>query len=176
MTNKEALLHLLKKYSYREGIFTLSSGIISNYYIDVRRTSMNGSGAALIGEVFYEETCDHNVHAIGGMQVGSVPLTTATLIGYIKRATILNGFWVREVAKGHGTKGLIEGQLYSCQKVIIIDDVMTTGSSTMKAIQAVEEIGCEVMAIIGLVDRLQGAAELFREYNYRSIFTIKDFQ
>jgi orotate phosphoribosyltransferase len=135
-------------------------------------------GAYLIGEVLYERTKDLGIGAIGGLEVGAVPLTTAAVIGYHLHGKKIEGFWVRNKEKTHGTKKLIEGNLQPGMRVAVVDDVFTKGESALKAAKAVMEISCEVVLVLALVDRLQGAAELFRGEgiaNYQSVFTICDF-
>ncbi len=172
------LLQLLKERSFKRGTFKLASGDVSDYYIDGRMTAVFSEAAHLIGEVLYERTKDMDVHAIGGLEVGAVPLTTAAVIGYHLHGKKMEGFWVRDKEKTHGTRKLIEGNLRPGSRVAIVDDVFTKGGSALKAAQAVQEIGCEVVVVLALVDRLQGAAEHCRAEgiaNYQSVFTIRDF-
>jgi orotate phosphoribosyltransferase len=112
------------------------------------------------------------------LEVGAVPLTTATVISYHAHGRSMEGFWVRDQAKAHGTRKLVEGGLKKGAKVVIVDDVITKGTSAVKAVDAVREWGCEVVLVLALVDRLEGAAELFREKgidHYESVLTIRDF-
>lgn len=172
------LLQLLKTRSFKRGSFPLASGGVSDYYIDGRMTAVFSEGAHLIGEVLYERTKDLGIDAIGGLEVGAVPLTTAAVIGYHLHGKHMEGFWVRNKEKTHGTKKVIEGNLPAGTRVAIVDDVFTKGESALKAAKAVKEIGCDVVLVLALVDRLQGAAELFRSEgiaNYQSVFTIRDF-
>jgi len=176
--NEQRLLELLEKRSFKRGQFRLASGETSDYYIDGKMTAVYSEGAYLIGEVLYQWTKDLELHAIGGLQVGAVPLTTAAVISYHHRGRPMEGFWVREVVKCHGTQNQVEGGLPKGVRVAIVDDVFTTGGSALKAVEAVREFGCEVVLVLALVDRLQGAEELFRQNgieNYRAVFTIRDF-
>ena len=176
--SERLLLELLKERSFRRGTFRLASGGTSDYYIDGRMTEVFSRGAHLIGEVLYERTKDLGVDAIGGLAVGAVPLTTAAVISYHLRGQKMEGFWVRDKAKGHGTQKLVEGNLEPGWRVVIVDDVITEGKSALKAIQEVRERGCEVLRALALVDRLQGAEQLFRSegvQDYQSVFTIRDF-
>lgn len=183
MTDTERrLLELLKTRSFRKAepgqLFTLASGEQSDYFIDGKMTAVNSEGAALIGEVLYQWTKDANLEAIGGLQVGAVPLTTAAVISYHQHGRSIEGFWVRADVKSHGTQKKIEGALKPGMRVAVIDDVFTRGGSTLKAIEAVRELGCEVVLVLALVDRLRGAKELFRQHgitDYRTVFTIRDF-
>jgi orotate phosphoribosyltransferase len=172
------LLQLLTDRSFKRGTFRLASGGTSDYYIDGKMTEVFSEAAHLIGEILYERTKDLAIDALGGLEVGAVPLTTAAVISYHLHGRNLEGFWVRDEAKTHGTRKLIEGNLKRGSRVAIVDDVFTKGGSALKAIKAVREFGCEVVLVLALVDRLQGAEELFRAEgvtNYQSVFTIRDF-
>jgi orotate phosphoribosyltransferase len=183
MTHAERrLLELLKDRSFRRAPagapFKLASGELSDYFIDGKMTSVSSEGAALIGEVLYEHTRDAGIDAIGGLQVGAVPLATAAAVSYFRHGKPVEGFWVRDGAKDHGTKKLVEGALKPGMRVAVVDDVFTKGGSTLKAVQAVREFGCEVALVVALVDRLRGARKLFRDNGVadcRSVFTIRDF-
>ncbi len=171
------LLELITRRSFKLGSFRLASGDMSNYYIDGKMTQVFSEGAYLIGEVLYERTKDLAFDAIGGLEVGAVPLTTAAVVSYHLHGRRMEGFWVRDMMKQHGTRKLIEGGLKAGARVVIVDDVITRGESAMKAVRAVRELGCEVVRVLALVDRLVGAAELFvREgiTNYESVFTIRN--
>src|SRR5207253_2291063 len=116
------------------GDFVLASGDSSNYYIDGRLSAVSSEAAHLIGEVIYNRTEGLGIDAIGGLEVGAVPLTTAAVISYHLHGKKMEGFWVREKAKEHGTRKLIEGGLRSGSRVAIVDDVFTKGTSAMKAV------------------------------------------
>jgi orotate phosphoribosyltransferase len=176
--DERRLLELLKDRSFRRGHFRLASGESSEYYLDGRMTSVCSEGAHLIGEVLYGRTEDLGIDAIGGLQVGAVPLTTAAVISYHRRGRSMEGFWVREEIKSHGTRKSIEGGLKPGSRVVIVDDVITKGGSALKAVQAVREIGCEVVRVLAVVDRLQGAEALFSGHgieDYQAVFTVRDF-
>jgi orotate phosphoribosyltransferase len=179
MTRSEThLLQLLKDRSFKRGTFQLASGGTSDYYIDGKMTQVFSEAAYLIGEVLYERTQELQIDAIGGLEVGAVPLTTATVISYHHHGRRMEGFWVRDQAKAHGTRKIVEGNLRPGSRVVIVDDVITQGSSSLKAIRGVQSINCEVVLVLALVDRLQGAEELFRAEgieNFQAIFTIRDF-
>ena len=179
MTDAEKqLLALLNERSFRRGSFRLASGDESDYYIDGRMTAVHSEGAYLIGEVIYERTRDLKIDAIGGLEVGAVPLTTAAVIAYQRHGRTMEGFWVRDAAKAHGMRKLVEGGLRAGMRVAVVDDVFTRGTSALKAAEAVRDIGAEVVLVLAIVDRLQGAERLFRERgvpNYQAVFTIRDF-
>jgi orotate phosphoribosyltransferase len=175
--NKRRLLELLKARSFQRGHFRLASGGTSDYFIDGKMTEVYSEGAYLIGEVLYELTSDLDVDAIGGLQVGAVPLTTAVVMAYHHHGRTMEGFWVREEIKSHGTQKQVEGGLKPGARVVILDDVCTKGGSALKAIEAVRERGCHVVLVVAIVDRLEGARELFRQHgieNYQAVFTIRD--
>jgi orotate phosphoribosyltransferase len=179
MSDKEQQLlqHLLRR-SFKRGQFILASGNISTYYIDGKASQVFSEAAYLIGEVLYDYTKDLAFDAIGGLEVGAVPLTTAAVISYHLHGRTMEGFWVRDKVKDHGTKKLVEGNLKEGARVVIVEDVATKGSSALKAIEGVKQMKCEIVQVVALVDRLQGAAELFGQrgiQNYRSVFTIRDF-
>ena len=178
MTDAERdLLALFKSRSFKTGTFTLASGATSNYYIDGRMTAVHSAGAYLIGRVLFEHTKDLGIDAIGGLAVGAVPLTTAVVMHYHTNGRPIEGFWVRDKAKEHGAKKLVEGGVKPGDRVLVLDDVVTTGGSSVKAVDAVREMGCEVVRVLALVDRLQGAEATFRAagIDYRSVYTIRDF-
>jgi orotate phosphoribosyltransferase len=172
------LLQLLKDRSFRRGTFRLASGGVSDYYIDGKMSEVFSEAAYLIGEVLFERTRDLAIDAIGGLEVGAVPLTTAAVISYRLHGRQMEGFWVRDRAKAHGTRKLVEGNLRPGCRVAVVDDVITQGNSSLKAIREVKELGCEVVRVLCLVDRLQGAADSFRAEgiaDFQPVFTIRDF-
>jgi len=176
-TEKE-LLHLIKTRAFRDdGPFTLSSGQSSPYYIDGKLIEVHSRSTRLIGEVLYEHTKDLEIDAIGGLEVGAVPMTAAAVMAYDLHGEEMEGFWVRDKAKSHGTGKQVEGKVGPGDRVVIVDDVITTGSSAMRAIEVVRNLKCEVVAVIALVDRLTGAEDRFRSLgiqDYRALFTIRD--
>ncbi len=179
MTGTERqLLDLLRERCYQEGEYTLSSGEKSNFYFDAKTVFMSSAGASLIGEVLYEKTKGLDIQAIGGLEVGAIPLTTAAIFAYHLHARPMDGFFVRNEAKKHGTRKIIEGRLQSGSKVVIVDDVATKGGSIMKAVEAVRKAECSPVLITVLVDRLEGAAGLFakEEIPFQPIFTIEHFK
>jgi orotate phosphoribosyltransferase len=175
MTANEArLLELIERRAFKRGSFKLASGLVSDYYIDGKMIEVHPECAYLIGQVLYDRTKDLEVDAIGGLEVGAVPLTTSTVMTYFQNKRTIEGFWVREKEKAHGTKKQIEGKLEEGSRVVILDDVITKGQSAKKALDAVVAMGCEVVQVLCLVDRMQGADEVFRDYDFRSVFTIED--
>ncbi len=161
------LLALLRRKSVFHGDFVLSSGARSNYYIDCRLTTLDGEGAWLVGEVMHSlilgeaRARNLNIDAVGGLTMGADPIALATCIcSYrVKDAPPLRCFVVRKAAKDHGKGKLIEGNFKSGDIVAVLDDVITSGESTINAIKAVESQGGKVAFAAVLVDRQQGGRQ-----------------
>jgi orotate phosphoribosyltransferase len=148
---RNELLELLARKSFRLGEFKLSSGGTSDYYIDCRITTLDARGAQLIGQVFLEEIRDQGwqADAIGGLTMGADPIVVAVAV----TSGTMNGFLVRKAEKQHGTGQRIEGFRKKGASVVIVDDVCTTGSSTVQAIEVAREFGFEVSGVMCLVER-----------------------
>jgi orotate phosphoribosyltransferase len=172
---RRRLLDLFRARAVSFGHFKLASGKESTYYINSKKALFHSEAAALLGEAIYDLSRDLDLQAVGGPEVGAIPLTTACVIHYHRQGRPLEGFFVRKQAKAHGSQERIEGVLPPAARVAIVDDVLTTGGSAMQAVQEVERAGASVVAVICIVDRLEGAAELFApRYAFRPIFTIRD--
>ena len=160
-TPRAALLDLLARTSFRLGSFTLSSGATSDYYIDCRTTTLHAEGARLTGLAILDVLREHNLHpaAVGGLTLGADPIVSAVSIASACRALqqpgapLIHGFLVRKAEKAHGTLRRIEGFLEPGAPVLVVDDVCTTGSSTIAAIEAAREAGMKVIAALCLVER-----------------------
>ncbi len=178
MTHREKLANLLRAKSIKRGEFTLASGKKSNYYLDCRLTTLDPEGALLTGYCVLELLDEMGVKpdAIGGLSMGADPVVSAAIVVSALEKGPLQGFLVRKEAKGHGRQKQIEGiEDPRGKKVVIVDDVCTTGGSTQEAIAAAEREGCTVVAVISLVDREEGGSDMLRaKYNYRSIFTARE--
>ena len=150
-TARQELLKLLAEKSFRLGEFKLSSGGTSDYYIDCRTTTLAARGAQLVGQVFLDEVRGQGWHAdaIGGLTMGADPIVVAVAV----TSGTLNGFLVRKAEKQHGTGQRIEGFQEKGARVVIVDDVCTTGSSTVQAIAAAREFGFKVVGAMCLVER-----------------------
>jgi len=148
---RRELLRLLATKSFRLGNFKLSSGATSDYYIDCRTTTLDARGAQLTGQVFLEEIRALGWHpdAIGGLTMGADPIVVAVAV----TSGTLHGFLVRKAEKQHGMGRRIEGFQEKGAKVVIVDDVCTTGASTIQAIEAARELGFEVVGVMCLVER-----------------------
>lgn len=170
------LLELFKSRAVQRGRFTLASGKESTYYINSKKALFNGEVVALLGELLFEHTRDLAIQAIGGLEIGAIPLATAAVLRYHAAGQPLEGFFVRKQAKSHGSQDRIEGVLPAGARVAVVDDVLTTGGSVEQAIAEVERVGGVVVAVLCIVDRLEGARERFAaRYTYRPLFTIRDF-
>ena len=151
LSARQNLLSTLAHKSFRLGEFKLSSGGTSDYYIDCRTTTLDAKGSRLTGEVFLEEIKNRNwnVQAIGGLTMGADPIVVAVAVV----SEEINGFLVRKAEKQHGTGQRIEGFRDKGARVVIVDDVCTTGSSTVQAIEAAREFGFEIVGVMCLVER-----------------------
>jgi orotate phosphoribosyltransferase len=175
-SSRERLLELFKSRAVSFGHFTLASGKTSSYYINSKKALFSSEVVALLGEQLWELTKDLNLDALGGLEVGAIPMAVAAALRYQQAGRPLEGFFVRKEAKTHGSQERIEGVLRPGFKVAVVDDVFTQGGSVLQAIGEVEKRGAEVKAVICIVDRLEGARErLAPRYHYASIFTIRDF-
>jgi orotate phosphoribosyltransferase len=174
---RQELLKLLAKKSFRLGEFKLSSGGSSDYYVDCRTTTLDARGSQLTGQVFLEEIRDQGweADAIGGLTLGADPIVVAVSV----TSGTLNGFLVRKTEKEHGTGRRIEGFAEKGARVVIVDDVCTTGASTIQAIDAAREFGFEVVGAMCLVERQDAHGRLAVEkaaapVSFISIFTAND--
>ena len=156
---KARLLEIIKQKSLLKGRFTLVSGAVSNYYLDMKPTMFDPEGAHLIAEIVCDLLADErDVDAIGGLELGAVPIIAA-VCARSWRARPVNGFVVRKEIKDHGTERKIDGNFKPDGAVVLFDDVTTKGGSVMQAVRAVRDRGARVAKIITLVDRLEGAEE-----------------
>src|SRR6202044_851912 len=151
LAHRDALLKMLSRISFRLGEFKLSSGATSDYYIDCRTTTLDARGSQLVGQVFLEEIREQGwePRAIGGLTMGADPIVVAVAV----TSGTLHGFLVRKSEKQHGTGQRIEGFREKGARVVIVDDVCTTGSSTVHAIEAAREYGFEIVGVMCLVER-----------------------
>lgn len=175
---KKQLFNLLEKEALKRGSFVLSSGKASNYYLDGRIITLTPEGAYLVANIILEMIKTFRVDAVGGPTLGADPIVGAVAcLGHIKK-TPLKTFIVRKSAKEHGMQRQVEGPaLKKGERVVLVDDVATTGKALIEAKTALDEIGVEVVAAIVIVDRNEGAQENLLKAGVvmDSIFTIKDF-
>jgi orotate phosphoribosyltransferase len=166
-TPKERLIGLLREHSYREGDFVLASGRPSRFYVDVRRTALRGDGARLIGALIIDAIVAQgwDPRAVGGLTLGADPLATAAALAADERGLEIDSFIVRKEPKGHGTGRQIEwaGGIPAGASVVVLDDSMTTGGSTLKAVEVLRADGFHVLGAVCVVDRQEGALETLTE-------------
>lgn len=174
-TPRDRLKELFLQRAVQFGDFTLASGKKSTYYVNSKKVLFHAEAITLLGELLYEATRDLDFQAIGGLEVGAIPMAAAALTAFHRAGRQLEGFFVRKQAKGHGSKELLEGQVKAGDSVVVIDDVLTTGGSVVQAIEAVEAAGAKVVRVVCICDRLQGAREALAGYDFRPLFTIRDF-
>ncbi len=163
---KSQLIKLVRKFSYREGDFTLASGKKSKFYVDLKATTLHPDGAYLIGETAFALLKREKlaVDAVGGLTLGADPMATAVSLSARAHGVIWPAFIVRKEPKDHGTGRYIEGSenLKPGAKVVVLEDVVTTGGSSLKAIERLREAGYHPVAVLTVIDREQGGAEAFR--------------
>jgi orotate phosphoribosyltransferase len=161
MPDHDRLLSLLAERSARRGNFTLASGRQSTLYIDARLTTMSPDGLALIGPLALEalRASDWNVSAVGGLTLGADPVSYAIAYASALAGAPLRSFTVRKEAKAHGTGRLIEGPFQSGDRVAVIEDVITTGGSALRAAESIRAAGGIVAGVLALVDREEGGRE-----------------
>jgi orotate phosphoribosyltransferase len=175
-SERDRLRQMLLDRSMRFGEFVLSSGATSNYYIDVRKTSLHPEGLRWISKLFFEALEADHVTAVGGLTLGADPLVAGVMLHSAAVGRPIEGFLVRRVAKEHGTRGEVEGNLAGHKRVAILDDVITSGESALIAAEAAESYKAEVVRVLAVVDREQGASQIFQQrgYPYTSLFSIGD--
>jgi len=179
---KKRLLRLLHKKSYRYSEtppFTLSSGRQSSFYIDCKPTMHDPKGKALIGEIVYNKIKNLGIAGVGGLTMGADPIAISTSLISYQKGKGIKSFSIRKASKGHGTARRIEGEMQPGEKVVIVDDVITSGNSVIEAIKAAEDYGLKVIKVIILVDRKEeGGRQRIEELvpNVESIFTVSDLE
>jgi orotate phosphoribosyltransferase len=178
LNHRAELAEVLRERSLVRGDFTLSSGKKSDYYLDCRLTTLDAHGALLTGYCVLELLDEMQIKpdAIGGPTMAADPVVSAAIVVSAIENRPVPGFLVRKEAKVHGRQKQIEGiENLQGKKVVIVDDVCTTGGSTLEAIDAAERAGAQVVAVISLVDREEGGSDTLRaKYNYRSVFTARE--
>jgi orotate phosphoribosyltransferase len=159
---RQRLLQLLKEKSFRyspDKPFKLASGRESPYYVDCRPVAHSAEGLTLIGEIFFDMIKGLDLQGIGGLTMGADPISHAAALISFQKGKPVNAFSVRKFGKDYGAGGLIVGDVHPGDRVVVVEDVVTTGGSTLKAIQAAREFGLEVVKVIILVDREEGGQQ-----------------
>lgn len=168
--DREQLVDAIRKLAVVHQRVTLSSGREADYYIDMRRVTLDGGAAPLVGRVMRDLVSDLDFDAVGGLTLGADPVATSMLHAAAAAGDRLDAFVVRKSQKGHGMQRLIEGTEVAGRRALAVEDTSTTGASVLTAVQALREAGAEVVGVAVVVDRDTGAAEKIRaeglEYRY----------
>ncbi|MDX2083957.1 MAG: orotate phosphoribosyltransferase [Candidatus Melainabacteria bacterium] len=176
---RQELLALLTAKSFQRGHFVLASGKTASWYLDCRISALSGRGSYLIGQLLYD-ACLEGLHldAVGGMALGAAPLVTAVTYRSAERGNPLDGFLVRKEAKAYGQGRQIEGNISPWMRVALVEDVATTGGSTIKAAETLRRLypNIEIVQVVALVDRQAGAAEAFKQAGlpFRSLYRVDE--
>jgi len=177
--DRERLKELIREKSLKFGDFTLTSGKTAKYYIDGKQVVLDSDGAMLIGEGILDLIIEGGVfpEAVGGMAIGADPITAAVITIAGTQGIPLKGCMVRKEAKEHGTQKFVEGPVKPGDHIVVVEDVVTTGGSSLLAIERLEAAGLIVDEVIAVIDRREGGSGAFvsRGYKFRSLFTIEDF-
>ena len=178
MSDRAALIELLQDRSLKHGDFTLASGQHSNYYIDARPTTMSAMGQRLIGRMGLQaiREAGWQPQSVGGLTMGADPVAYAIAAASTDDPPTIDAFSVRKEAKGHGARQQIEGNFASGQEVVVVEDVITSGGSALRAATVIREAGGLVEGVLGVVDRLEGGCEALEQAGYSVVFitTIKE--
>ncbi|MEU6787657.1 orotate phosphoribosyltransferase [Nonomuraea angiospora] len=174
MTDRDNLLAEIKSKAVVHGKVILSSGMEADFYLDLRRITLDGVAAPLVGRVMLDLTADLEFDAVGGLTLGADPVAGAMLHAAAASGRTLDAFVVRKAQKQHGMQRRIEGPEVKGRRVLAVEDTSTTGSSPLTAVEALREAGAEVVAVATIVDR--GARERItgEGLEYRSVFTLGD--
>lgn len=171
------LREIIREKSIITGEITLSSGEVSQFYFDMRRTACDPEGSNLIADLILDSLDGEDVAFIGGLEVGAVPIVAGVSQRSFQVGRPIPAFYVRKKPKEHGMRKAIEGQIVEGSRVVIVDDVTTSGGSSLKAVEAARAFGCTVVKVITVVDRLEGAAEAFASHGceFEALVTADEF-
>lgn len=160
-TLRHRLIALLRARSIERGNFVLASGRRATYYIDARRTTMSAEGLEVVGQLGLARLRERRWHpqAVGGLTLGADPVAYALALASLRNPPVLDAFSVRQTPKTHGTAKLIEGCFPEGGNVVVVEDVITTGASALRAVQAVRAAGAQVLGVLAVVDRGEGGRE-----------------
>ncbi|MBY0450148.1 MAG: orotate phosphoribosyltransferase [Cyanobacteria bacterium] len=176
---REQLFILLKQLSFRHGEFVLASGRKASYYMDCRMTTLSAEGSYLIGQLVFAYLDAYNIDAVGGMSMGADPIVSAVTYCSAQQGRPIQGFLIRKEAKAHGTRRAVEGHLEPWMRVAMVEDVITTGGSLLKAVQLVKQSypSVQIVKALTLVDREEGgkAAIEAEGISLESLFQVSKF-
>jgi orotate phosphoribosyltransferase len=175
--DKQALIALVRAKALKFGEFTLASGKKASYYLDGKQITLDSVGAKLVAEGILDLLGPRLPKAVGGMAIGADPITAAVVTLAGVRGLPLKGILVRKEAKGHGTERYVEGPVSPGDDVVIVEDVVTTGGSSLQAIERALAFGLKVQRVVAIIDRMEGGAQAFaaKGYEFSSLLTIRDF-
>lgn len=177
----DRLLELLRERGFRRGRFVLSSGRESDFFIDCKPAVLLAEGHALAGEALWTRIRDFAgpISAVAGVELGGCPLASAIALASWSHQAPMDAIYIRKASKGHGTKKMLEGadHLAPQSRIVIVEDTVTTGGSTLRAVEAVRQAGFEVAGVVAVVDRLEGGADAIREAGvpFTALYDRRDF-
>ncbi|NUP63011.1 MAG: orotate phosphoribosyltransferase [Nonomuraea sp.] len=174
MTDRDNLLAEIQRKAVVHGKVTLSSGMEADFYLDLRRITLDGVAAPLVGKVMLDLTDDLDFDAVGGLTLGADPVAVAMLHAAAARGRTLDAFVVRKAQKAHGMQRRIEGPEVKGRRVLVVEDTSTTGGSPLTAVEALREAGADVVAVATIVDRGASARMAEEGVEYRTAFSLQD--
>ena len=174
---RERLREIIKNRSFKEGNFTLSSGKKSDVFFNLKPTMLDPEGINLLADQVLDRIKGYKADYIGGLALGAVPVLVSVILKSHNTPHPIKGFWVRKEQKHHGMQQLIDGDLEPDSKVVIVDDVTTTGQSVLRAVEEAQERGCTISCVLTVIDRCEGAKETLKDAGYAliSLFDRYDF-
>ncbi|SMP63126.1 orotate phosphoribosyltransferase [Neorhodopirellula lusitana] len=180
--DRTPLIELMEREALQRGTFTLASGKTANYYLDCRRVTLHPKGAGLVGRAMLDFISTNAANAgipdaVGGMAIGADPITASIVTLAGMENIELSGFMVRKEPKGHGMGQQVEGPVTAGQNVVIVEDVITSGGSAIKAVEAAQAFGLNVLYVLAIIDRLAGGEAAFAAKGLKlyTLTTIRDF-
>jgi orotate phosphoribosyltransferase len=176
MSDRDELQQIIQERSILKGDFTLVSGKKSTYYINGKMTTLSSKGLYLTAKLLLELLESYDYDAFAGPTIGADPIIGALLTLSADRGLDKEGFLIRKQSKEHGTRKLVEGNIKEGSRVVLLEDVTTTGGSLIRAADAIKEYGGEIICVVTLVDREEGAAENLAEagFDFKSLFKVKE--
>jgi orotate phosphoribosyltransferase len=180
-SHRDELFELIRTRSFGRGKIKLASGRESDFYFDLRPTTLHPAGASHLGELICDALAGMKVDFVGGLEMGAVPIATAVAVASHRRGGNLGAFFVRKKPKDHGAKKLVEGlpkgETLRGRNVVVVEDVTTTGGSAIQAAHALREEGANIVRVLTIVDRLEGARENFdaEKLEFQALYTADEF-